>query len=239
MKKVLVLLLAILLISCFFACQNKNVNKVESESTKATESKISGAWKLNEKFNQQISDDDIKAFSKSMDTYNGFPLTPIVKLGTQVVSGQNMMFLCEDTTSTNQRLLKVAIVYLDLEGNAIITKVVDFDIEDYVPKDEAKTNENIAGGWSVNEELEAGKIDNDAKEAFDKALDGYASVGYVPIELLGIQVVSGINYAYLCKGTTVTEKPITSLSVLTVYKDTNGNSTINTICEIDLSKLDN
>lgn len=82
-----------------------------------------------------------------------------------------------------------------------------------------------SGGWTVNTSASV-EIPKEAKEALDKALEGFAGVGYAPVALLGTQVVAGTNYAILCTATTVAENPVTTLSVVEVYADLEGNAEI-------------
>ena len=63
---------------------------------------------------------------------------------------------------------------------------------------QAKTDNSpaVVGGWTVTKDA---KLSDEAKAAFDKALEGLTGVSYEPVALLGTQVVAGKNYAILCR----------------------------------------
>lgn len=87
-----------------------------------------------------------------------------------------------------------------------------------------------AGGWN---KVEDGTITDELKEVFDAAVDGLLGATYEPIELLETQVVSGINYKFLAKGTKTTN-PITEGTYnITIYKDLEGNVELTSIDVIE------
>lgn len=95
----------------------------------------------------------------------------------------------------------------------------------------------VAGGWTVSTDIEY-KIPADAQAAFDKAMEGFAGVGYTPLALLGTQVVAGTNYLYLCTGTMVTAQPVTDLYVVKVYQDLEGNAEVLGAGKIELDLIE-
>lgn len=90
----------------------------------------------------------------------------------------------------------------------------------------------IVGGWAAAEVTE---ITPDELAVFDKVFEGWTGVGYTPVMLLGTQVVAGTNYAFLCKGTTVTETPVTSWYIVYIYEDLEGNANLEGIVNLTLS----
>ena len=56
------------------------------------------------------------------------------------------------------------------------------------------------GGWQTPDTPE---LTPEAQAAFDKAMEGLVGVRYVPVALLGTQLVSGMNYCILCEATVV------------------------------------
>ena len=82
-----------------------------------------------------------------------------------------------------------------------------------------------------------GGMQEDAKEAFDKAFETYtASSVFEPIALLGTQVVAGTNYAILMKETPSENPDGTVLKVVTIYKDLQGNCSISGFVPLDLNE---
>ena len=96
----------------------------------------------------------------------------------------------------------------------------------------------VAGGWTLNADLGTAEMPEEAQAAFDQATAGMLGAKYVPVAYLGSQVVAGVNYAYLCKITTVTAEPATKLAVVKVYRDLSGNAEILNINEDVASCVD-
>ena len=103
-------------------------------------------------------------------------------------------------------------------------------------KKSGSSESGIAGGWTANDDIKAVSIPDDASKALDKATESYDGMTFEPIALLGKQVVSGTNYMILCKGTTVTEKPVTSLKMVVVYNDLKGNASVSSVKDFDYTK---
>ena len=84
----------------------------------------------------------------------------------------------------------------------------------------------LEGGWEITQGSLAPADNPDAKEAFDKALEGLTGCDYDLIAVLGSQVVAGTNYSYLCRETIVFPDAEPDFAVLNVYEDLNGNAEI-------------
>lgn len=89
----------------------------------------------------------------------------------------------------------------------------------------------LAGGWTASETPE---VTEDARAAFDKAMEDFVGVGYEPVALLGTQVVAGLNYCLLCKAVTVTLEPRTFYALVYIYAALDGSAQVLDIQEIDL-----
>lgn len=85
---------------------------------------------------------------------------------------------------------------------------------------------NICGGWNAATEFTSPKIPKNAELAFDKATESITGASYEPVAYLGSQIVSGTKYAFLCKITTVTANPTSSINVVIVYNDLSNNAAI-------------
>ncbi len=108
------------------------------------------------------------------------------------------------------------------------------------PAETAETAANqgeLLGGWTVNEEFNA-VLTDDETARFEKALEGLTGVGYEPIQVLATQVVNGLNYAYLAKGTTVTKDPQSGYYIVVVNEDGTGKTiSLVNIAEIDIADV--
>ena len=89
----------------------------------------------------------------------------------------------------------------------------------------------IVGGWS---EAENFALTEEAKAAFDKALNGYTGVGLVPLALCGKQVVAGMNYSILCKATPVVPNAVSYFALATVYADLEGGATFTDVAPVEM-----
>lgn len=97
----------------------------------------------------------------------------------------------------------------------------------------------IAGGWTVFADETVAPLPEDAQKAFDKATEQLVGVGYTPVALIGQQVVAGMNYAILCKAETITAEPETTLKVLIIYADLEGNASITNIADFVIADYTN
>ena len=70
---------------------------------------------------------------------------------------------------------------------------------------------------------------------FNSATEELLGVNYKPLVVLATQVVSGKNYAVLSVAETVIENPVYSISVVTIYKDLDGNSKVLTVANVNLA----
>ena len=94
------------------------------------EEPVVGGWTLAEDI--VITDEQQAAFDKAMDRLLGVDYTALIYLGSQVVAGTNHCFLCRATVVYPDAVPQYMLVYIyeDLEGNAEILSIVDFDISE-------------------------------------------------------------------------------------------------------------
>ncbi|MDO4808206.1 MAG: hypothetical protein Q4A07_13275 [Coriobacteriales bacterium] len=121
-------------------------------------------------------------------------------------------------------------------GNNAASESASQSAEQSQDSGDSSASEHIAGGWTVYEEPTV-VLTDDEREIFQKASVGYTGVDLEPITVLATQVVAGMNYAYLCKAATVTADPVTNLAIVVVYNDLEGNATITSVKDIDLTDL--
>ena len=148
-------------------------------------------------------------------------------MGEQVVAGKNYMLLCRDGNA-----YKMIVIYRDLQGGAELTQKNDFVLTDYTQGDAAPA-ELLPGGWAAPEALTVLPLPEDAQKAFDKAIGEFVGSSIEPMALLGTQVVAGTNYAILCRVTPVVPDAVSSVQVVTVYADLQGNAEFTSFCALD------
>lgn len=256
MKKYFVyLLMTVLVVSMLglSACGNKT-DEGEAESLDASEAvedgadgAVDGGWAVADNSAVELPEEVQTAFDKALETLTGSynEVTPIAYIGRQVVAGTNHAVLCRVTYADESAPagLVVITVYEDLDGNAELLSAEDFSIADYnTGNEDAEEGEEAApaaGGWQIPEQITAAEIPEDAKAAFDKAVEEFTGNELTPMALLGTQVVAGTNYAFLCHSKLVTAEPVESIQVVIVYEDLDGNATITSINTVDVSQYVN
>ena len=231
LKKLCVIFLTLAVFLAFTAC-----GSTEQSSEDAASEAVSGGWELTENEAVSLPDEVQTAFDKAIESFTGSDLKPVAYVADQVVAGMNYMILCEATTVTAEpeTTYQMIIIYADLEGNAEITTVKDFDMVAYTEGDSTDINtEELVGGWNVPEETTVASIPDEAAEAFDKASSELDGNELEPMALLGTQLVAGTNYAFLCKSTLTTQEPISGIQIVTVYADLEGNAEITNISTLE------
>lgn len=221
MKKLISIALALLLVFSFAACGGQ---KEEPRNEAA------GGYTVPEKLTDSELAGDIAAVFEEVCKNSGRTLTPAALLGTQVVAGTNYAFLCTENGKTS-----IAIIFEGLDGKKEISSVKELDITAYAGKDTEADNELLEGGFAVTEAVTANKIDEQAQKALDTALEGLVGMNYEAVALLGTKVVSGTNYAILCKGTPVTPDAVSALYIVTVYAGLDGKAEISSTAALNLA----
>ena len=231
---VLCLLIAVL---CFaFSGKKKDL---KGNDGGVEENSIVGGWALNNDIQPlYIAEDVMNIFNKATESYTGMTLEPIVLLGSQVVAGKNYMFLCKGTTVTEEAKtsLQVVIVYNDLNGNASITSIKEFDYTKYVSKEIENNYQEVTGGWTTISSGVNGTLDEKTQTVFDNVTSTLTGFTYKPIALLGTQVVAGTNYAVLCYGSASYDNKPEYIYLITIYEDLNGNQEITSHAYVDISE---
>ena len=242
MKKISIVLSVVLALGlCLAGCgtaKEAETTAEEAEEVVEEAGAIAGGWTISEELtNASVPSDVAELLEKGLEGYAGMGLEPVALLGTQVVAGVNYAILCKGTTVTATPVTKlvVAILYADLEGNAEIRNVADFNLSDYANTDVAVEAEQLAGGWSVYEEVPNIVLSERAQNAFDSATEELLGVGYSQIAVLGTQVVAGTNYAILALKTTVTAEPVSQMCVVTIYAGVDGSNELLTIADINIA----
>ena len=236
-KRLIVLMIALAMVFAVTSCGKADQPEESNiEPEPKPEEAVSGGWEMAENEAATLPEDVQTAFDKALEKFTGSELKPVAYVASQVVAGMNHMILCEETTTTESQVssYKMVIIYADLEGNAEITGIKDFELTSYVEGDGADANsEALAGGWSVPEKGSETSIPDDAKEVFDKASETLDGNELEPMALLGTQLVAGTNYAFICRSTLTTKEPVHSVQVVTIYADLEGNAEINNIYTLD------
>ena len=79
--------------------------------------------------------------------------------------------------------------------------------------------EPLAGGWTIAEDT---TVTDELRAIYDKGMEELVGVDYVPIALLGTQVVAGTNYCFLSQGTVVYPGSTPMYMLVYLYEDLSG-----------------
>lgn len=83
--------------------------------------------------------------------------------------------------------------------------------------------EMLAGGWTVADSAE---VTDDMQLLFEKAMAEMVGVDYVPVAVLGFQLVAGTNYCFLCRATVVYPDAQLYYALVYLYQDLSGNASV-------------
>lgn len=86
------------------------------------------------------------------------------------------------------------------------------------------------GAWTTKENPT--EIEKEAREVFQKATQSFCGCGFELLLQLGTQIVAGVNYAFICRTTSVTQKPQIGYSLVICHENTNKQCSILKIQEI-------
>lgn len=205
------------------------------EENAALSGTLPGGWQTNSSYSELLKDEERDIFAKAAEGLTGASCNPVTVVADQVVSGTNYAYLCQgrQVTGTDHGAWYIVTVYSNTENEAQINNVYRMDISDMPVSDNA--GEALSGGWNIRGSGKPGALSEEGEAALSKAAEGFTGVSLMPIVLLGTQTVSGMNFRYLCYGTTVTQEPKTSLYVVTVYRNTEGKCEIieNTLLDLN------
>jgi len=239
MKKIALLIAVIMVFAAMFMFTACKKEVAPAADAPADETVGSYTITMDEKA-VELPEDVQKAFDKAMEGYTGAGYTPVAYLGSQVVSGTNYMLLCKSELVTAQPVVKnvVVVIYADLEGNAEVKSVKDLDLDALeTAETDSAQGEQLAGGWTVNEDAKGVKCPEDAVTAYKKSLEGLVGVGYSeePLACLGTKVISGTRYALLTYGTPVTPDGQGFYAVMFTDAMADGTYSIGNIAALNLA----
>ena len=98
-------------------------------------------------------------------------------------------------------------------------------------EDEGSVTAGPVGGWAAAEDW---AVSDQVSAAVGKAQEQLMGVDYVPVALLGSQVVAGTNYAVLCRATVVAPDAQPRWVVMYLYEDLEGNVSVLSIEDLVL-----
>ena len=124
------------------------------------------------------------------------------------------------------------------DGDVIkLVYVTDEEAPAEEKKEEEPAAQVLLGGWETYETFEDSSLKPEDIANFEKANEELVGVGYAPVRILANQIVSGINYAFLAQGITMTGDPEVNYYIMVVYKDTDDTCEIKAINKLEPTNL--
>ena len=214
MKKITVILLAFLTVLSLTGCQKKIVTMMNFKDV------TEGGMQAELKEKSTIKD--------LFDAYaNGADFTYVLDEEGYIVSINGK----ENDEFGRWEVLLNGELLDDVIGNTVLN---DGDICNvtYIPNDDNP----IVGGWEIAE-VARQDLTEDEKANFEKAMEVVLGEDYEPVGVIATQLVSGMNYAYLARRTTVSEKPDSCFCVVTIYVNLDGEAELKTIDDINIEDI--
>ncbi len=205
MKKVLALLLACLIVLSLGACNGQSSENENAEP---------GAW---ERPKSLIVNDEVMGYVVQATTESDYTgIDPVALLASQKLeTGTNYRLLCTHQGEDAKKYVIIDIA-TDTEKKATLTTVK--------ASDASVISFGALGGWSRPTDM---KVTTEVQRSFDKAIGGLTGAEYVPVVMMGSQIVSGANYSVLCeiKTVSVTDSDA-KYAIVNFYEDKDGKAEI-------------
>ncbi len=90
--------------------------------------------------------------------------------------------------------------------------------------------ETVDGSWEAATDS---AITDEIRAVFDRAMNGFVGVKYVPAAYLGMKAAAGHSHAILCQATTVYPGAVPCWVILYLSEDPDGGATIQDIAELN------
>ena len=212
----------------------KNKNKRDSVANGEATNSLTAKWTMPDSIEVTSELNDL--FTEGVEGLTKATFEPAAYLGYIEETDLAHAFLCKTTEDTGKTFWSVVYIKEDSEGKVNLLDVQSIMLTESSDKGAVQfgtvSGDGLVGNWSVDEESVSngiGDISDDIKAAIDEALKSKVSVTYEPIMIMGSQVVSGTNYAVLCKNVTSSE-----WTIVYVYKNLDGKGTLMNVATFDL-----
>lgn len=213
---------------------NKNKNKRDSVAQGEATNSLTAKWTMPESI--EVTSELNGLFNEGVEGLTKATFEPAAYLGYIEETDLDHAFLCKTTEDTGKTFWSVVYIKEDSEGKVNLLDVQSIMLSESSDKGAVQfgtvSGNELVGSWSVDGESVSkgiGDISDDIKVAIDEALKSKVSVTYEPIMIMGSQVVSGTNYAVLCKNETSSE-----WTIVYVYKNLDGKGTLMNVATFDL-----
>ena len=222
MKKLLVIVMAIVMIVSLTACATKANAMTNTPKETKEETMMDGGW---ENVDSMEVTDEVRALvEKATANMIGANYTPVAYIGRQIVAGTNHKILCKiaPVTPNGTETYAIVTIYEDLNGNVEITEIQNCEAE--------IVSGGPMGGWTeVTPEATEASVN-----ALEKAMQNLVGADYKEVCCLATQIVAGTNYCMLCEITPVVPNAESHYAIVYVYEDLEGNAQITEVFDFSV-----
>ena len=200
-----------------------DVKKTESS---VREKSLSGGWAVQAEAAPIVSKEQKDEFVKSKGSFDTLDMEPVALLG-EDADGAGYAYLCLDKTVDENPVSTwdVAVTQRNADGNLKLNSIIEIHPENI--KTVESSGEELTGSWKTASIKEGAVLEDELKAALDSVI----KKEYVPIAVLGTQIVSGTNYILLIQEQ-VDGKPVNY--VIKLYVDLQGNAELTEEAIFDL-----
>lgn len=96
--------------------------------------------------------------------------------------------------------------------------------------------EMMVGGWEIYEHHPVMLPEEEIQVIFDKATGDIDGAVYLPVALMGKQIVAGTNYCVLCQIVPVAPDAKPTWALVYIYADLQGNAEVKNVYELYIDR---
>ncbi len=181
------------------AANNGNSNNYLGVNNNNWEFALAGGWNISS--DVEVTAELQGVFDEALESFSGLEYTPVAYLGYKTVStGTNSAYLCKATEDTGTEFWSVVYVNEDLNGKASLVNAPSIILSESSDRDTVQVGPAsggaLVGAWEIADDY---TLDDELKTSIKEAISESEDISYAPTLVMGSQVVSGTNYAVLCR----------------------------------------
>ncbi len=204
---------------------------------------LAGGWAKPETYPAaELTDADLELFDAFQEGFAGMHYEPVAKLmerdNTYIYLAAGTMVTAYPVTGLYIGSVTVLEDGYDFHFNEISYSNILAASEGSEDLALVSLQDPLEDGFVFNEELSGVTLEEGAMEAFEKATQDLDGASYLPLGVIGTQVVAGLNYAVLTLQTLTDANATKDLKVMTIYRDLGGNAEITNVYDVYCEPLE-
>ena len=197
---------------------------------------LAGGWKISS--DVEVTAEQQGVFDEALESFSGLYYTPVAYLGFKTVTtGTNTAYLCKATEDTGTEFWSVVYINEDLNGKASLVNAPSIILSESSDRDTVQVGPvsggALVGAWEIADDY---TLDDELKTAIDEALSESEDISYAPTLVMGSQVVSGTNYAILCRTKEQSADSKDYWTIVYVYKNLSGDTEVLNVATLNFEE---